>query len=126
MKQIKTTEIAKYRKMHALKSKYLCPICGAPLKERVALDHCHATGMLRATLCGQCNRAEGKVKSGAQYMAPTNSLPRTDYIQYLENLINYLKYHRDNPSNIIHPSFDLATGKQKPVKRKRRIKPKTK
>ncbi len=86
----------------------------------VALDHSHKTGDLRSTLCGTCNRNEGKVLKAMVYMAKKTHMTWTDCIQWLRNLADYLEYHRDNPSGIIHPTFDLKTGKQKPKKRSKR------
>lgn len=37
-----------------------CAICGTP--HRVGLDHCHATGRLRGTLCAACNTGIGLFK----------------------------------------------------------------
>jgi|TARA_R110002012_G_scaffold211900_3_gene382899 hypothetical protein len=64
--------------------------------------------------------SEGKVKAGILYMTPKTNLGYTDKIQWLKNLVKYWEYHEKNPSGIIHPTFDLKTGKQKPVKRKRK------
>ncbi len=120
--QIKTTEISKYRAMFATKQKYKCPICKSPLLTRAALDHSHTTGELRGTLCNTCNRNEGKVKKAIQYMAKVTHLSKIDYIQWMKNLISYLEYYKENPTGIIHPTFDVEKGKQKPVKRTRRKK----
>ena len=121
--QIKTSEIPKYRKMFAAKQKYKCALCGTSIAAgMVALDHCHTTGHLRGVLCGTCNRNEGKLKKAAQYMAKITHLSKTNYIGFLQRLIDYLKYYEDNPSGIVHPTYDLEKGKQKPVKRKRRTK----
>jgi hypothetical protein len=118
MHQIKTTEIAKYRNMFAAKQKYICPLCNGPLAgQTITLDHDHVTGSCRAALCGTCNRSEGKVLKAAAYMAKLGHLSRTDVVQYLRNIATYIEHHRENPSNIIHPTYDLAKGKQKPVKR---------
>ena len=119
--QIKAADIPRYRKMFATKQKYKCPLCGTSLATGLsALDHDHSTGELRGTLCGPCNRSEGKAKSGAHYMMKVTHLAKTDYIQWLKNLVAYLENSIKNPSGIIHPTFDVAKGKQKPRKRVRR------
>ena len=120
---IKVKEIPKYRAMYALKQKYQCGICKKPLgTATMALDHDHDTGHIRGTLCMPCNRSEGKVKAGAKYMQKVTHLAKTNYIKFLINLVKYLVYHQKNPSNIIHPTFDLELGKTKPTKRKRNVK----
>ena len=123
MKQIKASEIAKYRNHLAGKQKYRCGICKAPLAGQViTLDHSHVDGRLRGALCNTCNRSEGKVKKAAQYMAKVTHLSKTDYLGFLKELVRYLEYFHENPRELYHPTFDLKTGKQKPVKRKKRTK----
>ena len=40
-----------------------CAICGMrPKKERLCVDHCHLTGMIRGLLCRHCNLALGYLK----------------------------------------------------------------
>lgn len=121
MPQIKTSEIPKYRRMIAGKQDYRCGICKARLAGSVqTLDHCHTTGRLRGVLCSSCNMSEGKVKKGAQYLSKSTHLSRTDYLSWLRALISYLENYNDNRKGVIHPTFDLTTGKQKPVKRRKR------
>ena len=116
--QLKTGDIKRFRLMFQEKQKHKCALCGGRMApETPCLDHCHTSGMVRAALCGTCNRNEGKVRVAIRYMSKLGHLTRTDPIQWLKNLVIYLDYHERNPSNIIHPSFDLLTGKQKPVKR---------
>lgn len=98
---------------------FCCPICGKRLTiSTPALDHDHATGHCRGALCQSCNTGEGKVKAGMQYRTTKTSLARKDPVKWLRQLADYLEYHKKNPSGMIHPTFDLKTGKQRPVKRK--------
>jgi hypothetical protein len=53
-----------------------CLICYTESKEKLHVDHCHATGKVRGLLCGSCNRALGLLK---------------DNILYLEEAIRYLQ-----------------------------------
>lgn len=41
-----------------------CEICGA--NERIFVDHCHATSLLRGVLCSDCNVVLGFVKDSPQ------------------------------------------------------------
>lgn len=117
--QIKKEEVIKYRNFFAAKQKYLCPICKETLVGKmVTLDHSHVNGNIRASLCNTCNRNEGKVIYAAQFYSKNTHLSKTDYIKWLNNLVEYLNYHLENPSNIIHHSFSLSEGKQKKIKRK--------
>jgi hypothetical protein len=123
LKQLNNRELSRCRKIYSAKQKYRCPICGDSIAAgRIALDHCHSTGRIRAVLCGTCNRNEGKVRKAAKFMVRPGHLVSDNYIQWLRNLANYLAHHKDNPSGLVHPSFDLKTGKQKPIKRPKKIK----
>lgn len=46
-----------------------CKICdahGSGLRRRLVVDHCHATGAVRALLCNDCNRAIGLLRDRAE------------------------------------------------------------
>lgn len=47
-----------------------CAICRTPQGEhvRLALDHCHASGKLRALLCSRCNTTLGSVEDSAELL----------------------------------------------------------
>ncbi len=113
--------IAHFRKQRAIRQKYRCPICRGSLGQRYTLDHCHQTGHVRSVLCNSCNVGEGKVRAGALFRTTKSNLAYTDTIQWLRNLADYLEYHKENPSGVIHPTFDIRKGKQKPVKRRRKV-----
>ena len=121
--QIKATDIPRYRQMYTTKQAYKCAICGTPLAGiRTALDHSHKTGLLRGVLCSGCNSLEGIVLKGAQRYAKASHMIKTDYLQWLDRLRSYLMHFEMNPTGVVHPSFDLETGKQKPKKRVKRRK----
>ena len=122
MSQMKPKEVTAVRNQLAKIQNNICPICKqiSALGRFGHLDHCHDTGLVRATLCATCNTNEGKVKYASKYMAKLRHLSKTDPIAWLKNLVAYLEYHRDNPSTLYHHSFDLVKGKQKPKKRKKR------
>jgi len=110
--------IASARKQLAAKQKYKCPLCeGTVATGKPALDHCHLTGNIRATLCQSCNVSEGKVLAGLLFRTPKGNLAYRNPKEWLRKLISYWAHHEANPSGLIHPTFDVRTGKQKPVKR---------
>jgi hypothetical protein len=113
-------DIARHRKAKSAMQKYSCPICrGSLVQGRATLDHSHKNGNCRSVLCNSCNVGEGKVLAALLFRTTTANLAYKDPITWLRNLANYLEFHRDNPSGIIHPTFDLKTGKQRPIKRKK-------
>lgn len=60
---------------------YVCAICkrGEPRKNsRLAVDHCHVTGIVRGLLCTKCNTALGLLDEDAEVM---------------KNLVAYLEKH---------------------------------
>jgi hypothetical protein len=114
-------DVAAYRKQKAAMQKFRCPICRGSLASGVtALDHSHKTGHVRSVLCRSCNVGEGKVLAALLFRTTTSNLAYRDPVQWLRNLADYLEHHANNPSGIIHPTFDLTTGKQRPVKRKKK------
>ena len=121
--QLRDSQIDMYRKQKAAKQKYRCPICLGSLAHGInALDHCHKNGQIRSTLCTSCNVGEGKVMAGVKFRTPLSNLAYKDPVKWLRNLANYLEHHAANPSGVFHPTFDMKTGKQIPIKRKTSIK----
>ncbi|MEU3161799.1 endonuclease VII domain-containing protein [Streptomyces griseoincarnatus] len=49
-----------------------CAIChgGPGVEGKLHIDHCHKSGVVRALLCGPCNRALGVYESVAERAAP--------------------------------------------------------
>jgi hypothetical protein len=52
------------------KQEGVCAICRGPEtypgRERLAVDHCHATGIVRGLLCNHCNRAIGFLRENPE------------------------------------------------------------
>ena len=60
-----------------------CAICKSPpKKQRLSIDHCHATGKVRGLLCSPCNLALGLFRDNKDFL--------------LES-IEYLERSKDNP-----------------------------
>jgi hypothetical protein len=112
-------DVSIYRKSKSALQKFKCPICQGPLQLGIAsaLDHSHKNGNCRSVLCRSCNVGEGKVLAGMLFRTTKANLAYRDPVKWLRNLANYIEYHELNPSGVIHPTFDIKTGKQKPVKR---------
>lgn len=56
----------------------VCPICLAPptANKRLAVDHCHRTGIVRGLLCGDCNAALGFLRDN-----PESANRAADYLR---------------------------------------------
>ena len=123
LKILKTAaDVSAYRKVKSVMQSFKCPICHGPLQLGIAsaLDHSHKNGNCRSVLCRSCNVGEGKVLAGMLFRTTKANLAYRDPVKWLRNLANYIEYHESNPSGVIHPTFDIKTGKQKPVKRSKR------
>jgi len=90
-----------------------CALCGAPILDgdRVHLDHCHDTGVLRGSLHGSCNLLLGKLERGLKFGI-------RDPQGFLENLATYVISHRENPGVLLHPTF-LSPDEKKLRQKKR-------
>lgn len=77
-----------------------CPLCRRGLTvETGCMDHDHITGRVRGILCRGCNGAEGKIKNA--FVRYGGSL-RTDLVEFLRALADYLEYHRNNPRTFLY------------------------
>lgn len=56
----------------------VCAICLQPQKEKLHVDHCHTTNIVRGLLCGNCNRALGLMKDNIDFLSKA--------IKYLQNV----------------------------------------
>ncbi len=56
-----------YDEMHAASQGH-CAICSQH-KERLCIDHCHATGKVRGLLCYNCNTGLGLMRDNVDYLA---------------------------------------------------------
>jgi len=96
MRQLKRTEVQRFKQELYDKQGGVCPLCLEALPKELgksALDHDHLTGECRGLLHMACNRAEGSVfntvarwgKQGKDY---------SSVIPFLERLIQYLQTHK--------------------------------
>ena len=120
-RQLTNLELRDVRPKLCAKQDWTCPLCMKSLRDKQpVIDHCHNTGYIRGVLCRNCNGLEGKVKT-----ASIRAVGTEEYINWLTNLVTYLKHHQCTQGNLLHPTFNLATGKQHKKKRAtRRVKPK--
>ena len=70
--------LEQYKEMDT-RQKGRCAICGTKPKDRLHVDHCHETKIVRGLLCRQCNTALGflnhsvrQVESAARYLRKFN------------------------------------------------------
>ena len=120
MTKLTAKSLSAHRMLKAKQQSFVCPMCGNPLGAGFALDHCHTNGQCRSVLCRTCNTTEGKILAGLKYKVPKRHLARVDKVAWLKKLVAYYEHWDNKPSGIFHPTFDMSTGKQKPVKRRPR------
>jgi len=103
----KPKDLAAIRKVLLDEQGWLCPLCQRDLhyvlpKHR-CVDHSHdktglAAGAIRGVMCSNCNGNEGRIRR--RVVCSKGSLTE---IEWLENLLNYLKKHAVNQTGLIHP-----------------------
>lgn len=77
-----------------------CPLCQRGITvETGCLDHDHITGACRGVLCRGCNGSEGKIKNA--FLRYGGGL-RTDLVEFLRELANYLEHYRNNPNRFLY------------------------
>lgn len=85
----------------------VCPLCSRGITvETGCLDHDHVTGVCRGVLCRGCNGSEGKIKNA---FARYGGNMRTDLVEFLRKLADYLQYYRESPRNFqyhLHRTVD--------------------
>lgn len=112
MIKLKQKDIKPLRESMAEENK-TCPLCNKSLFEgqRLALDHCHISGLIRAPLCNWCNSQLGRIENAA-----IRTVGKDNLLGFLENVVEYVKFHQLNPSEYEHPTH----GVKKTRKRKKK------
>lgn len=107
---------------------YKCLLCGVDLKtmtvkknKRVpaydnVLDHCHTHGHVRGILCRNCNGQEGAIMQRA-----TRCKRDRTALEWLEDLVVYLKKHEEPQTEFIHPEHKTAQDKKIEKNKKARL-----
>lgn len=115
MHRLQGKEIADFRKERIEEIIY-CPICKIKLDFRSHLDHDHKNGQIRDVLHAGCNRALGKLENALR-MVP-------DPVAFLNNVADYIQWHKYAPSGIYHPTWKTEQEKKelrnKRARRKRK------
>lgn len=108
-----------YKMKLAKQQGFICPVCQRDFSKdeskSLHLDHDHKTGMIRQTLCGGCNRFEGKI---AGMIKRFLSKVEIDLEDYIKNLVEYWDFHKKNPSNVLHPDFKTQFDKKEKQRQK--------
>jgi RNA polymerase subunit RPABC4/transcription elongation factor Spt4 len=80
----------------------VCPLCNRDMTRfdnyNIVVDHDHATGVVRAALCRNCNGIEGRIKR----LAIMCSNGKT-YMNWIIRLAHYYHNHREPQTKYIHP-----------------------
>jgi hypothetical protein len=109
LKQLQQADIKTVRERLERSQRGQCPLCGKVLRDPV-LDHDHDTGAIRATLCRNCNRVEGKLNFWVKTAGPS----LLEKVSFLRRLAKYWLKHSENKHGLLHPSHG------KPKKRRKR------
>lgn len=80
---------------------------------KAVLDHDHETGLIRSALHDDCNKSLGfierRIKDGVSVEEIT------------VRIVDYINYHRDNPSELVHPRQTKLRREQERRKKKVKI-----
>ncbi len=114
MRRLKTSEVALYRAKLMLAQGRKCALCGQTMKPADAcLDHDHHSGAIRAVLCRNCNRGEGRVRTVATACKRSGT-----QLEWLKSLVEYLTKHQYPQTQFLHPTF--KTDEEKRLARNKR------
>lgn len=114
MTKLKTTQVKPYREETLKKQNYCCQLCKLPITEKAVLDHDHKTGAIRAVLHDSCNRLLGKIETNHKRFCVI------DLRAFLEGVYDYLKYHEQDRTQVLHPTHKTPEEKKALAKARRK------
>jgi hypothetical protein len=115
--RLKVKDISALRQRLVEQQQGECFICRVKLDTVVAcLDHDHATGRIRAVLCGNCNGIEGKI-----FNLCRRAKRERDEPAFLQSILGYWAYWQTNPRSELHPSHKTADEKRLRRNKKARL-----
>ncbi len=121
MRRLKTSEVALYRAKLLLSQGRNCAVCGQIMKPADAcLDHDHKSGAIRAVLCRNCNRGEGRVRTVSTMCKRSGSA-----LEWLTSLVDYLTKHQEPQTPFLHPTFKTEEEKRRARNKRARVRRET-
>lgn len=112
--KIKQSELPELRELQAAEQGGKCPITGYNLTDDKVADHCHKTGMHRATLPSWVNSRLGKIENAARAMGKHLSVPET-----LRRCAAYVEKYEREPTYLMHHTYKTPDEKKEATRLKR-------
>lgn len=112
--KISKSELPELREIQAAQQGGRCPITGYILGDDKVADHCHTTGMHRATLPTWVNSRLGKIENAARAMGKHLSVPTT-----LRACAAYIEKFEREPTYLLHHTYKTPEQKKEATRLKR-------
>jgi hypothetical protein len=120
-RKLKATELAAWRTEQKAQQGGKCPITGWYMSEDVVADHCHKSGMMRATLPRWVNAVLGRVENWAGRVGGGQNAP-----EFLRKCAAYIEHYELNPSFVFHPLHKTPEEKKEAAKKRAAVRRKAK
>jgi hypothetical protein len=91
------------------------------MSEDVVADHCHKSGMMRATLPRWVNAVLGRVENWAGRVGGGQNAP-----EFLRMCAAYIEHYERNPSFVFHPLHKTPEEKKEAAKKRAAVRRKAK
>jgi len=111
--KLKQSELAGHRAKQKAEQGGKCPITGWYLTGDIAADHCHKSGMMRATLPRWVNAVLGRVENWAGRVG-SGITPQ----MFLRACADYIEHYQTHPSFVFHPLFKTPEERKAATKKK--------